>query len=318
MPSTIDVHQHLWPAPLLQALSARRDPPRLTRHRTGWTLRAPGEAEAPIDLRDHDPVRRAELVNADGLDLALIAPSTPIGIESLAPAEVEPLLEAYHEGVAALPQEFGAWAAVNLTEPDAPALERRLEAGFVGACVPAGALTSPAGYERLGPVLETLERRGRPLFIHPGPPQGAVLAGAPDWWSALTDYVASMQAAWHAMAVWGRRAHPDLRVCFAMLAGLAPLQGERLTARGGRTSSDAGIFLDTSSYGTRAIDAVIREVGADRLVYGSDRPVIPAAEPALGEAVRSALRGRNPELLLSTTINTRGFAHDSAQAPAKH
>ena len=306
MPSTIDLHQHLWPPALLQALSARREPPRLTRHRTGWTLRAPGEAEAPIDLRDHDPVRRAELVNADGLDLALIAPSTPIGIESLAPAEVEPLLEAYHEGVAALPQEFGAWAAVSLTAPDPRALERRLQDGFVGACVPAGALTSPSGYERLGPVLETLERRGRPLFIHPGPPHGSAVAGAPSWWSALTDYVASMQAAWHAMAVWGRRAHPDLRVCFAMLAGLAPLQGERLAARGGATSSDPGMFLETSSYGTRAIDAVIREVGADRLVYGSDRPVIPATEPALGDAVRSALRTRNPQLLLSTTINTQG------------
>jgi 6-methylsalicylate decarboxylase len=305
MPSSIDLHQHLWPPPLLQALSARREPPRLTRHRTGWTLRAPGEAEAPIDLRDHDPVRRAELVHADGLDLALIAPSTPIGIESLAPAEAETLLEAYHEGVGALPQEFGAWAAVSLAEPDPQALKRRLEAGFVGACVPADALSSAVGYERLGPVLETLERHARPLFIHPGPPRAPAAAGAPSWWSALTDYVASMQAAWHAMALWGRRAHPDLRVCFAMLAGLAPLQGERLASRGGPTRSDPGLFLDTSSYGTRAIDAVIRELGADRLVYGSDRPVIPAAEPALGDAVRCALRGRNAKLLLSPSIDAR-------------
>ncbi len=110
-----------------------------------------------------------------------------------------------------------------------------------------------------------------------------------------------MQTAWHAFSVWGRPAHPALRVCFAMLAGLAPLQRERLVSRGGRAVSDPDVFLDTSSYGARAIDAALREVGVDRLVHGSDRPVIAGAEPALGEAVHVALRRRNPHRLLSGT-----------------
>jgi hypothetical protein len=122
----------------------------------------------------------------------------------------------------------------------------------------------------------------------------------------LTTYVAEMHAAWYAFALWGRAAHPALRVCFAMLAGLAPLQRERLVSRGGRAVSDADVFLDVSSYGARAVDAVLREVGVDRLVHGSDRPVLPAAEPALGEAVRVALRRRNPHRLLSGT--TAGIA----------
>jgi len=114
----------------------------------------------------------------------------------------------------------------------------------------------------------------------------------------MTDYVASMQRAWHAFPVWGRPAHPRLRTCFAMLAGLAPLHRERLLARGGRANSDNDVFLDTSSYGERAVDAVVREVGIDRLVHGSDRPVIPTVELALGEAVEVALRERNPARLL--------------------
>ena len=108
-----------------------------------------------------------------------------------------------------------------------------------------------------------------------------------------------MQTAWYAFAVWGRPAHPRLRVCFAMLAGLAPLQRERLVARGGRADSDPGVYLDTSSYGARAVDAVVREVGVDRLVHGSDRPVIAARAPALGDAVEVALRERNPARLLA-------------------
>jgi hypothetical protein len=295
----IDVHQHLWPEPLLRALSVRSEPPMLVRRASGWALRLRGEPEAPVDLADHDPDRRAALVRADGLDRALVAPSVPLGIEALAAGEAEPLLDAYHEGVAALPDEFGAWAAVGLAEPDPVALAQLLDAGFVGACVASDALGDPDGFDRLGPVLETLERRGAPLFVHPGeaPPGGS--EGVPSWWAALTSYVASMQVAWHAFAVWGRPAHPHLRVCFAMLAGLAPLQRERLVARGGPAVSDTDVFLDVSSYGARAVDAVLREVGVDRLVEGSDRPVVGVTDLALGDAVRTALRERNPARLLS-------------------
>jgi hypothetical protein len=59
------------------------------------------------------------------------------------------------------------------------------------------------------------------------------------------------------------------------------------------------VFLDTSSYGPRTIDAVIREIGVDSLVYGSDRPILTAADPALGAAVHAALRERNPARLLA-------------------
>ena len=263
----------------------------------GWTLRLEGQPDAPVVPADHDPERRAALAQADGLGRVLIAPSVPLGIEALPAGEAEPLLAAYHEGVAALPAPFGAWAAVGLAAPDPAALARRLDEGFAGACVAAGALSDPAGYDRLGPLLETLERAGAPLLVHPGP--AGAPPGAPPWWSALTGYVAAMHTAWYAFATWGRPAHPGLRVCFAMLAGLAPLHRERLLARGGRGVADPGVFLDVSSYGDRAVDAVVREIGVDQLVFGSDRPVVEPRELALGDAVRAAVRERNPERLLS-------------------
>jgi 6-methylsalicylate decarboxylase len=299
--AAIDIHQHLWPEPLLSALSRRREPPMLLRRAEDWAVRLVGEPETPVDLADHDPERRAALVHADGLDRALVAPSVPLGIEALPNDEAEPLLDAYHAGVAALPDEFGAWAAVGLAEPDPVALAQLLDAGFVGACVAADALGDPDGFDRMGPVLETLERRGAPLFVHPGPAPAADQERMPVWWAALNDYVASMQAAWHAFAVWGREAHPTLRVCFAMLAGLAPLQRERLVARGGTAISDPHVFLDVSSYGGRVVDGVLREVGVDRLVEGSDRPVAEPIDLALGDAVGAALRERNPARLLSAT-----------------
>ena len=206
--TSIDIHQHLWPEPLLRALAQRHAPPMLVRTGTGWTLRLLGAPEATIDLGDHDPDRRAALANADGLGRVLIAPSVPLGIEALPGAEAEPLLAAYHEGVAALPAPFGAWAAIGVAEPDPAALARLLDDGFAGACVAAEALAGPDGYERLGPVLEVLERRDAPLLVHPG--RAAAPPDAPPWWGALTGYVAAMHAAWYAFGVWGR---PRTRGC---------------------------------------------------------------------------------------------------------
>jgi 6-methylsalicylate decarboxylase len=301
--ATIDVHQHLWPEALLEALARRRRPPRIRRRSDGWVLRIHGEGEWPVDLRDHDPDRRAALLDAHHIDRALVAPSSPLGVEALPADEAAPLLEAYHAGVGELPARFGGWAAVGLAEPDPDALAALLDRGFAGACIAADALGEPSAVIALEPVLALLERRGAPLLVHPGPSPRTLRAdhpvGAPPWWPAMTRYVASMNAAWHAFALVGRPAHPGLRVCFAMLAGLAPLQRERLVARGGDAVSDPLTFVDTSSYGARAIDAVIRELGVDALVHGSDVPVVPGREPALGDAVRVALRERNPARLLS-------------------
>ena len=303
----IDVHQHLWPEALLTELARRRAPPRLRRRREGWVAEVPGEPDAAVELADHDPDRRAELVRTDGLDRAYVALSTPLGIEALPSGDARPLLDAWHEGAAALPAEFGAWAAPSVSEPDPDHLAGLLDRGFVGACLPAEALASASGFDRCGSLLALLDARGAPLLVHPGPAPdtlrvpaiAAAAAGVPSWWPAVTRYVSAMNAAWHGFAQFGRRSHPGLRVCFAMLAGLGPLHRERLLARGGRPAADPDVFLDTSSYGRRAVDAIIRELGVDALVYGSDRPVTPAQQPSLGEAVHTALRVRNPARLLS-------------------
>ena len=303
----IDVHQHLWPEPLLAELARRRGAPRLRRRREGWVVEVPGEPDAAVEPADHDPDRRVDLLRADGVDRAYVALSCPLGIEALPPDAGRPLLDAWHEGAAALPAELGAWAAPSVSEPDPGHLDELLDRGFVGACLPAEALASAAGFDRCGSLLELLEDRGASLLVHPGPGPdtlgvsaiGRATAAVPSWWPAVTRYVAAMNAAWHAFARFGRPSHPRLRVCFAMLAGLGPLHRERLLARGGRHTADPDVFLDTSSYGPRAVDAMIRELGIDALAYGSDRPVTPPEELALGGAVHLALRVRNPGRLLS-------------------
>ena len=306
--TAIDVHQHLWPAALIEALRARRRPPRLR----GWTLEFAGEPDNLVDPVRHDADVRAAEAEQDGLDLALIGLSSPLGIEFLPADEAGELLSAYHDGVLALPAPFGGWAAACLTEVDPAALECELERGFVGLQLPATTLLDAQGYDRVGPLLQVLERAGKPLMVHPGPARDAIGAGSvaagkprpwwpavPTWWPAVVSYVQQMHAAWFAFRAYGRSQHPDLRVCFALLAGLAPLHGERVVARTGeRNLVDQNAFLEISSYGTRAIDATIRVLGVDVLVNGSDRPYADPVTAELGPAAAHALRSANPMRLL--------------------
>jgi hypothetical protein len=303
-----DVHQHLWSDAFVDELASRGTPPLLRRRDGGWILRLRDEPEHPFDARDHDPGRRARLLERDGVQRALLAISSPLGVEGLPRPEAEPLLRAHNEGLLALGEPFGVWGAVALRPPDPADVDALLDAGAVGISLPAGALAGPYGFERCAELLHVLELRGAPLLVHPGPDpwhtsrrQPYAAADVPVWWPAMTRYVADMNAAWHAFAAFGRRRHPLLRVVFAMLAGGAPLHAERLAGRGGPAEAvaDARSFLDTSSYGHRTIDAVVRCVGIDQLVYGSDRPVVEAQPAApLGPAAHEAMVGANVARLL--------------------
>jgi len=276
----IDVHQHIWTEPLLDGLAVRRSLP-FVRRTAGLTmLYCADEQPYVIDVESEAPHRRASLVRSDGIDLAVIALSSPIGIEALAREDACALIAAHLEGIGCLGEEFAAWGPVALDEPDPDDVDRMLACGCVGISLPAAALAGLDALETVAPLLERIALRRVPLLIHPGraPRQetGEPSLTEPMWWRALTDYVAQMQAAWLTFAALGRREHPELVAVFAMLAGGAPMLSERLSTRGGPAIDlrDPLVFYDTSSYGPAAVDAMARCVGSDQLVYGSDRPVI--------------------------------------------
>ena len=90
----------------------------------------------------------------------------------------------------------------------------------------------------------------------------------------MVGYTTQLQAAWWGWhAARGRELYPGLRVLFAAGAGLAPVHHERHVARGGEPPTiDPDVFVDTSSYGPQALDALVRVLGIDVLALGSDRP----------------------------------------------
>ena len=279
MPS-YDVHHHLWPEPLIDGLSARRQRPRLRGNR----LELPS-GDWEVDLAAHTLEARLAELDRDEIDVAVISCPPTLELD-------EELVEAYHEGVVDIVAASGgrlrALAYGSVRE------------GFVGTCVPAWDFV---GLARLEPLLGELERRGSLLFVHPGPAR--VPEGAPDWWPAVVEYTTQMQAAYAAWLARGAEAWPELRVVFAILAGGAPFQLERLASRGlhSRGALHPNVYLDTASYGERALELSLSTYGVGQLVYGSDAPVIDS-EPTLrsirafGQAVTDVVCRDNPARLL--------------------
>ena len=164
MPPRTDVHQHLWPEPLVTALTWRREAPLVRRSGRDWVLRLRDEPEYRFDPADHDPAARADRLRRDGLGRALLAISSPLGIESLPRNEAEPLLEAHNAALLALGEPFGVWGAVSLRPPDPADVDALLDAGAVGISLPAGALNGPAGLERCGRAARAPRAPRRPAL----------------------------------------------------------------------------------------------------------------------------------------------------------
>ncbi|MTD14443.1 amidohydrolase family protein [Nakamurella sp. YIM 132087] len=292
--SVVDIHQHLWPDSLVDLLRSRSTMPYLR----GWSLSLPGEPVFEVTPTDHDVTARQAL----DADVALIglSLSSPLGIEYLPTDEATPLIEAWHSGATALPDPFRTWAAVGLQDPDLDGLARTLaDPAVIGLQVPATALGAPAAVEAIAPVLRVCELADRPVLVHPGPVPAGDRSDLPGWWPAVVDYPAQLTAAWWAWQAVGRSLLPDLRICFAAGAGLAPVHHERFTTRGGGPFRiDPLTFVEVSSYGPRAVDALVRVLGIDVIVHGTDRPYAGPVDLALGDAGMYAVRVTNPTRLL--------------------
>ena len=299
MSSAVDLHQHLWPEAFVDRLRTRARAPFLR----GWTLHTRGEAPYDVDPAHHDTGARVAADEAAGVGLACVSLSAPLGIEYLVRPEAGALLDVWHTGVRELPDHFRAWASVPVVDPDLGGLRDLLaEDRFVGLQLPATDLGSPAAWERAGAVLRVAELADKPVLVHPGPEVTRSLTGSlPGWWAPVVGYAAQMQASWGGWhAAHGRELFPRLRVLFGAGAGLAPAHQERHLARGGvATTVDPDLYVDTSSYGPQALDALVRVLGIDALALGSDRPYGIPVDRLLGEAATYAVREANPRRLLT-------------------
>jgi hypothetical protein len=284
----IDVHRHVWPTDFVAALSARRTPPLLDGDRL-----VTAEGVFPIERDAYSADRCLADLDAHAIDLAVVSLQPTLGVDRLQAREASGLHALWGAGVQDLiVRSRGRLAAFSAGW---------VQDGFAGLCVSADVLHDR---DRMTRIASALSERGQALFVHPGP--GAVRERAPVWWVPSIDYTAQMQGAYAAWLDFGAERWPSLPVVFAILAGGAPFQLERLEARGLESArfTAANVYFDTASYGRRSLEFYLATFGVTRLVYGSDGPVIDAAPTldaihALGKATADAICRLNPAALIA-------------------
>ncbi|HEX4746242.1 MAG TPA: hypothetical protein VFU99_05090 [Gaiellaceae bacterium] len=242
----------------------------------------------------HDPAARIDVLDHDGIDVAVISLQTSLGLEALPASERAALEDAWADGARELVDASnGRLLAFSPS---------RCRVGFSGVSLGSTVLSDLDG---AGAVLDEAQEAGIVVFIHPdaGRPAGHQ---RPTWWDWVTGYPARMQEAYLAWLAFGRTRWPELRVLFAMLAGGGPFQLERLARRGVdvRSALDPNTFFDVSTHGRRAIELCVQTFGVNQLAYGSDTPVVDS-QPTLdavrgfGDAVTHVLQSDTPSRLLT-------------------
>jgi predicted TIM-barrel fold metal-dependent hydrolase len=279
--ASTDIHQHLWPPSFFSALAARREPPRLRRR----SLELVGAPAWELDVASHDLDNRLAQMDRFELDRAVVSLQPTLGAD-------RELMETWEDGILEL-----AAAAGGRVVPLAACEPRH---GFVGVTVSGAELLD---LNALAPRLDALAQSGGWLFVHPG--AAVTPPDLPPWWPAIVDYTAEMQAAYIAWLVAGAARWPELDVVFAILAGGAPIQLERMAARGvdERSAMLPHIWFDMATYGRRALDLAMSTFGVEPMLFGSDIPVLdPVAAidvvRSFGEAVTDAVLSANPGRLM--------------------
>ena len=284
-----DVHQHLWPERFRAALGARDTPPLLS----GEEL-VTVEGRFTIDLAAHEPEARIEALDRDGIDVAVLSLQASLGLEELGMDARDELETIWADEVLEIASASGG--RFQALSPS------RVRGGFAGIALGASSLLD---LERASNALDEAVGLDYPVFVHPeaGP---AVPEALPSWWNWVAGYPAQMQAAYLAWLGGGRERWPTVRIVFALLAGGAPFQLERLAHRGldVRSALDPNTFFDVATYGRRAIELLIQTFGVHQLVYGSDTPVVDS-QPTLdavrgfGDSVTHILQIETPGRLLA-------------------
>ena len=246
-----------------------------------------------LDVESHGLDARLALMDLSGLDRAVVSLQPTLGIGDLAEDEARELVDTWEAGILELARR-GRTVASSRSRPAS------LRTASPACALPAQSF-STSTRSHLGSTRSP--RAGGFLFVHPG--AAVTPPGAPPWWTAIVDYTAEMQAAYIAWLAAGAARWPELDVVFAILAGGAPIQLERMAARGvdERSAMLPHIWFDTATYGRRALDLAMSTFGVEPMLFGSDLPVVDPASAldvlrSFGEAVTDAVLSANPAGLL--------------------
>ncbi len=312
---TIDWHNHWLSPTVISHLERRGAAPKLSRDGNGALVYTGQPSALPsrgLTLAAGFTDIPARIAHLDqlGISRQVISWPTTFGLDPALPAaELRTLFQGYNQDLSALlsrhGDRFSGLAALTTADVDWSA--RELDRGFrdlglIGGVLPVGALHSLDGAKALAPIFEVAQRHRGHIYLHTGQAHATIpgqsypvpAQDAPGARWAL-DCAHQYAAAILTLTLTDFLApYPDVSIQLAMLGGAFAFLAEPIQRR---VAYDLGadsarpfsrVYVDTGVFGEgrRALALAIKTFGADRVLFGSDYPLVPVSNAltALAEA----------------------------------
>lgn len=299
----IDFHAHIYPEDYLKKLEASTGEVRIETDNQGkkWIL-SMGAKAGPITPDFFDGDVRVDRIKENRVDMQILSAPHP-GVDRFSPAESADMSRVINDGIAKIvrkyPKHFQGVAMLPLidTRLALKELDRAiLDLGLKGMCMLSNVAGKTADSDFLLPVYERAQALGVPIFIHPTTPLGAQVMQ--EWRLAIIlgfefDIVLSATRLAYA-GVFER--FPELNFVVSHLGAGIPFLAGRIDRGyhdptcGIKTKKPTSEYLrdlycDTVSFYQPALAMAYEFYGAERMVLGSDFPLIigdlPGAVPSI-------------------------------------
>ncbi len=242
--------------------------------------------------RTSDVATRLKLMDEQGVDIQVIAPSGVTQYTYWAPPEESLRMERMvNEGIAELvakqPDRFVGIGSVPLAAPELAVREMQrciAELGLRGIQISSNAEAMELGDARLKPFWAAAERLGVPLFLHPAGMREARLYPF-HMWNSIGQPFEEAMAMCSLFYEGVLDEFPKLKICVAHGGGYLPFYAgrvdrnyeEKAFTRVAMTKSPSEylrqhFWYDSCVYNADMLEFLVRKVGAERIVMGSDYP----------------------------------------------
>jgi len=321
----IDFHCHLYPEEYLKKLEASKGDVRIEKNDKGEKIiLSMGSRAGPVTEDFFDSEVRLEKIKQHRVDMQVLSTPHP-GVDRFSADESAEMSRIINDGLAKVvnkyPKNFQGLAMLPLidTKLALKELDRAvLDLGLKGMCM----LTNVAGKTLdsnfLLPVYERAQALGIPIFVHPTTPLGAQVMQ--EWRLAIIlgfEFDIMLSATRLAYSGVLER-FPELHFVISHLGAGIPFVAGRIDRGyedptcGIKTKKPTSAYLkdlycDTVSFYQPALMMAYRFYGAERMVLGSDFPLLigdlPGAVPSIEEMEitreeKEKILGQNVQRLL--------------------
>jgi predicted TIM-barrel fold metal-dependent hydrolase len=339
MTMTVDMHSHIIPKGLADALRGRTKPPMIIRGEDGKEymnslLNARAEMADGFDSVE----RRLAEMDKNGVTHAVLSNQLQ-DISSLPLEDAVPLCRAYNDGISAAcvahRDRLQAFAAVPMGSVDAAVAEfdRAMSLpGIVGAIVPGDAFLTAERAQNWAPLLESADKHRAVILAHYGRLPNDPAAPKPDLSDnrrlriGTLDMQARISSSMLTFCLTDfLTKYPNLTMMTHNLGGNIPFEVERMDHRTlvddpaselpSKRFRASRLLVDCNSLGARSIERAVEVYGADKIVFGSDGTHFGMdwTQKAIDEARISAddkalIRGGNASRTLARVVGRMAVA----------